>query len=211
MLISLSTQPELCRSFHLKVFGKPYDEPIKKARKPKFTRARPSADLEPAPMRRSVSHDRDPRSRSASVDTVGRRPLVRAPSGKDLFKGREVGLRRTASAILRKDKPEMLAPTMAKGLFGRKVSDKSREADDSNTLVFATPLKPKPNRYTPTPAESPFPSWVGDTPQSRIAETPQQRVAETPQSRMLQWDSEDPMGDLMVMTDEEDQVPDTPE
>lgn len=180
-------------------------------------------------MRRSVSHTSDkerPRSRSASIDpAVTKKPLMRAPSGKDLFKGREVGLmRRSASAILRKQKSEMLAPPapVAKtGLLGRKLSDKAKPVEDfSNTLVFATPAKPKqvPGRYIPpTPIQeevSPwYRGWVGETPVSRVVETPVSRVADTPMSKM-DWDSEDPLGDLMVMTDEEeetqDMVPDTP-
>jgi hypothetical protein len=171
-----------------------------------------------------------------------------------MFKGREVGLmRRTASAILRKEKadlPPPPAPSLARsGLLGRKISDKSKPAEeDNNTLVLATPAKPKGMfaKYQPTPIqeETTRPSWIGDTPHasrtSHISDTPASRVAETPASRvadtpaifaargvrdtpvedgiMEDWETEsdDPLAELMVMTDEEDEddrdglVPDTP-
>lgn len=107
-----------------------------------------------ADMRRSTSHTSldarmRSRSRSMSVDparqqdadalaeptrrnsgnTIGTAPaLARQPSGKDLFKGRQVGLlRRSASGAMRrtsseKDKEETQSQSQsqAKGLFGRK-------------------------------------------------------------------------------------------
>lgn len=83
------------------------------------------------------------RSRSRSIDPVRvgvadppKRPLIRAPSGKDLFKGREVGLmRRTASrkgheslaagSGKREDcQTQIQSPSL--GLLGRKTSDPKR-------------------------------------------------------------------------------------
>lgn len=159
-------------------------------------------------------------------------------------------MRRTASAILRKEKAELPpppAPSLARsGLLGRKISDKSKPAEeDNNTLVLATPAKPKGMfaKYQPTPIqeETPRPSWIGETPHasrtSHISDTPASRVAATPASRvadapatfaargvpvedgiMEDWENEsdDPLAELMVMTDEEDEddrggrVTDTP-
>lgn len=70
------------------------------------------------------------RSRSRSIDQSQvrpeiKRPMIRAPSGKDLFKGREVGLmRRTGSRKeipgIRRDDSQT-QPSL--GLLGRKTSD----------------------------------------------------------------------------------------
>jgi hypothetical protein len=155
------------------------------------------------------------------VDPISKKPLMRAPSGKDLFKGRQVGLmRRTASAILRKEKPEMPAPSLPTfpktGLLGRKLSERLPPPEDSNTLVFATPHKPRHGRIQPTTTQDdPYSSWA----QSRVLDTPQSRasrVPDTPQTQFREeedWDGDDPLGEHMVMTDEEeegDMVPETP-
>lgn len=81
------------------------------------------------------------RSRSRSIDPVRvpadppKRPLIRAPSGKDLFKGREVGLmRRTASrkgqeslgAGGKRDENQGQSQGPSLGLLGRKTSDPKR-------------------------------------------------------------------------------------
>jgi hypothetical protein len=99
-------------------------------------------------MRRSLSktsdshpHDQFRRSRSRSIDLSGakdqalladllpppaaKRSIVRAPSGKDLFKGRDVGfLRRTASFVARKhSESQSQCQGVRGGLLGRKTSD----------------------------------------------------------------------------------------
>ena len=200
----LPKQPEICASFHLKVFARPLSpalqaqmlqpvHPVKKSRKPTMTRARPSSDMltqpegiplhfpqapAPAPARalsrnpsdassrKSPSRDRSlsrslsnrpteslelRRSRSTSIDPNSttnihtdlgqfgsRKTLMKAPSGKDLFKGRQVGfLKRSSSVLLKKGKDkESQGPALGLGrtesmsrvgLLGRKTSDpKSR-------------------------------------------------------------------------------------
>jgi hypothetical protein len=184
--------PELCSSFHLKVFGEPmslhplpqdFDE---RPRKPK-ARTLPSLEslsskapstMEPPiripaprapsrapsesgsnregdksiPLRRSVSRNSEPldpasypqpRSRSLSIDKSAstflpppaKKALIRAPSGKDLFRGREVGLiRRTSSVIARKERASInqtqSGETHRMGLLGRKSSDGTKSTRD---------------------------------------------------------------------------------
>jgi hypothetical protein len=48
--------------------------------------------------------------------------LVRAPSGKELFRGREVGLMRRTSSIIRKER-DTGVESQRMGLLGRKTSD----------------------------------------------------------------------------------------
>jgi hypothetical protein len=90
------------------------------------------------------------RSRSRSIDPalvrpdVPKRPMIRAPSGKDLFKGREVGLmRRTGSrkemGIRREDSQSH--PSI--GLLGRKTSDPKRSKPTTNgTLILISSARP---------------------------------------------------------------------
>jgi len=237
----LPKQPDICASFHLKVFARPLSPtvqaqkavppvpPAKKSRKPLMTRARPSSDMltqpdhiplyPPAPpatnrtlsraasdliSRRSPSNEsRDRslsrslsgrptelletrRSRSTSIDPGGstgtatdlgqfgvRKTITRAPSGKDMFKGRQVGfMKRSSSVLLKKGKEKesqvsALGRTESQsrvGLLGRKTSDpKARrnsegtssavaarpelmadsQSQQAGTLIFATPSKPR--------------------------------------------------------------------
>ena len=90
------------------------------------------------------------RSRSRSIDQSQvrpdiKRPMIRAPSGKDLFKGREVGLmRRTGS---RKEIPGVRRddgqsqPSL--GLLGRKTSDpkKNRVQDGTFPPAIVTDIQ----------------------------------------------------------------------
>jgi hypothetical protein len=85
------------------------------------------------------------RSRSRSIDQSQvrpeiKRPMIRAPSGKDLFKGREVGLmRRTGS---RKEIPgarrddSQTQPSL--GLLGRKTSDPKKNRVQDGTFPSTT-------------------------------------------------------------------------
>jgi len=91
------------------------------------------------------------RSRSRSIDQGQvrpeiKRPMIRAPSGKDLFKGREVGLmRRTGSRKeipgIRRDDSQT-QPSL--GLLGRKTSDPKKnrvpdgESHDRRALISRT-------------------------------------------------------------------------
>jgi len=158
----LPTQPDLCASFHQKIFAQPippsYLPPPPRPSRPsipsrdELSRASsmsarsisraPSeiSDISRAPsgtsLHRNLSRTESMqgqemrRSRSRSIDQSQvrpeiKRPMIRAPSGKDLFKGREVGLmRRTGS---RKEIPGarrddgQTQPSL--GLLGRKTSD----------------------------------------------------------------------------------------
>ncbi|KAL1409727.1 hypothetical protein Q8F55_003724 [Vanrija albida] len=162
------------------------------------------------------------RSRSSSIDPVPvNRPkpsIVRAPSGKDLFKGREVGLLRRSNSV-RLPQAESQSQSqgqsqVGRGLFGRRTNStqlpapsqsQSQSQASSETLVLATPAKPKhsaffarahtqqwhptPIREEPSSAERSY-SYVAETPGRRsangslVAETPRgsahSRVAETP-------------------------------
>jgi hypothetical protein len=96
--------------------------------------------------------------------------MIRAPSGKDLFKGREVGLMRRTGSMKRPDslskREESQVQSSGLGLLGRKTSDpkKRRVSNDgmslliplhqltyadstsqrNGTIIFATPAKPRP-------------------------------------------------------------------
>ena len=95
----------------------------------------------------SLPPEADRRSRSRSIDAIGRhktdvghlgahlvnRSMVRAPSGKDLFKGREVGLmRRTTSMVVKKEKESQVGEMSRSGLLGRKTSDGDKRKRDSD-------------------------------------------------------------------------------
>ncbi|KAK4688273.1 hypothetical protein P7C73_g1833, partial [Tremellales sp. Uapishka_1] len=184
-------------------------------------------------IQRSISRGSDSRrSRSRSIDPVPKKPFARAPSGKELFGKREVGLmRRSASTVVRKDSNE----SQGGGLLGRKTSDPrkikmrkpsfgesqslQRSQSQSDTIIFATPSKPRQSifgaklAHHPTPIQeeppsAPRPSWIAETPvvANRI-------VDRAP----LADEDDDTLADLMVMTDEEDEpsnpremVPETP-
>ncbi|WVQ85884.1 hypothetical protein IAT38_008052 [Cryptococcus sp. DSM 104549] len=354
----LQTNPTICSSYHLKVFGKPIPEKllpqpstVKKSRKPKLTRAMPSADgelfplrgreslaadrggkgkqregdvgngreremersmsrphsrapsrapsevsvgstmdLNPSAIRRSISRTESQsqaqshsqsqlrRSRSRSTDLIGKpesgfgsfgsgvgvggggagesgrgsasvalagaikKPISRAQSGKDLFKGREVGLmRRTGSK-----KVDMNAASGSGsasqglgagrelgredsqsqgrfGLLGRKISggkDKDKPVEDTNTIIMATPSKPRyafaapsyPQWQHPTPireepSSGPRPSYIAETPVAPGRMTGNVAYASGEEADDPGEESDDPLGDLMVMTDDEDEAP----
>ena len=186
----LKQQPELCASFHQKIFASPIPSSYLPPPPPPIRPSIPSRDqisrtsslsvrsasASRAPsetsdhshahsyshsstnqggLHRSVSRTSDTfnpsgngnggqelrRSRSRSIDPVRipaeppKRPLIRAPSGKDLFKGREVGLmRRTASrkgqeslsAGGKRDESQSQSQGPSLGLLGRKTSDPKR-------------------------------------------------------------------------------------
>jgi hypothetical protein len=111
------------------------------------------------------------RSRSRSIDQSQvrpeiKRPMIRAPSGKDLFKGREVGLmRRTGS---RKEIPggrrddSQTQPSL--GLLGRKTSDpkKNRFQDGTFPPTIVTDIQnPKAGLHWYSP---PLPNPVLEIP-----------------------------------------------
>lgn len=97
-------------------------------------------------MRRSRSRSIDPAGTAARTvpAEVPKRPLIRAPSGKDLFKGREVGLmRRTAS---RKSQESLGVSSVKReesqslGLLGRKTSDpKKRRVSNEGADSLGAP------------------------------------------------------------------------
>ncbi|WVQ95583.1 hypothetical protein IAU59_002680 [Kwoniella sp. CBS 9459] len=128
-------------------------------------------------LHRSRSRSIDPIARSESLSSVrnlgnaSKKSLMRAPSGKDLFKSREVGLmRRTTSTALasatmsRKDSSTGISGLSREesqssggggsgrfGLLGRKTSggretqrkSSGDESQNPNTLILATPSKPR--------------------------------------------------------------------
>lgn len=146
-----------------------------------------------------------------------KRPIIRAPSSKDLFKGREVGLmRRTASMISRKERdPQSQAQIQTQmqghslGLLGRKTSDPIRPRrgsnDDThphpprapNAIIMATPVRARtmsgPGLFgARPPAPTFFPTPIQEEPGSaRLGR--QAFVAETPvghrrlETAPLQW------------------------
>lgn len=157
----------------------------------------------------------DRRQRSSSIDPSTRepsrvpgKPIVRAPSGKHLFKGREVGLLRRSSSILARHTSvkEEKGP-VGPGLLGRKSAGESLRRHESlshaqtqsqtksETLIFATPAKskqhfgrgvfPTPIREEPSSGGSTL-SFVTETPMvgrllASVAETPRRDVvSETP-------------------------------
>ncbi|WVF68023.1 hypothetical protein IAT40_002785 [Kwoniella sp. CBS 6097] len=134
----------------------------------------PSASL----LRRSRSRSIDPIARSESLSSVrnignaSKKSLMRAPSGKDLFKSREVGLMRrttstTATTLTRKDssilsreesQSQLHSQSQSQsqsggrfGLLGRKTSggretqrkSSGDESQNPSTLILATPSKPR--------------------------------------------------------------------
>ncbi|OCF30721.1 hypothetical protein I316_07607 [Kwoniella heveanensis BCC8398] len=129
-------------------------------------------------LRRSRSRSIDPIARSESLTSVrnignaSKKSLMRAPSGKDLFKSREVGLLRrttssTTTALTRKESLKGLGRNETGlsredsqsqggssrfGLLGRKTSGGREtqskgsgdvETQNPNTLILATPSKPR--------------------------------------------------------------------
>ncbi|WWD20588.1 hypothetical protein CI109_105064 [Kwoniella shandongensis] len=232
-------------------------------------------------MKRTISRTSDTqsqsqsfrRSRSASMDPIARidsassafgghthkKPLMRAPSGKDLFKGREVGLmRRTTSRKAEGLGREDSQGSGRFGLLGRKTSggkesqsqshnrrnsmeESQRPSTNANTLILATPSKPRQNMFAPrqsqwhnhpTPIREETPGSLS-TPRPRptfVAETPVApgRIATNftysgmggiDDDEDMGEESDDPLADLMVMTDDEDEpsggsgramVPETP-
>ncbi|WOO79486.1 uncharacterized protein LOC62_02G003008 [Vanrija pseudolonga] len=163
---------------------------------------------------RTVEGDLSRRSRSSSIDPAPvNRPkpsIVRAPSGKDLFKGREVGLlRRSNSVRLPPTDSQSQSQSQSqpgRGLFGRRTNStqlppqsqtqsqsQSQSQTSAETLVLATPAKPKHSaffarahtqQWHPTPIRE-EPSSA-ERSYSYVAETPGRRsangssVAETP-------------------------------
>ncbi|WVR08466.1 hypothetical protein IAU60_005521 [Kwoniella sp. DSM 27419] len=121
-------------------------------------------DLQTSLSRRSRSGSVDPLARTESLSSIRggqglKKPLIRAASSKDLFKGREVGLmRRTTS---KKDahaglgREDVLSRSQSQsqrsGLLGRKTSggretQRRASGDDTlqaGTLIMATPSKPR--------------------------------------------------------------------
>lgn len=99
-------------------------------------------------MRRSRSRSIDPVASASRPVETSKRPLIRAASGKDLFKGREVGLmRRTAS---RKSQEILGASGGLKreegqtlGLLGRKTSDpqKRRASNEGEEWQLASQMR----------------------------------------------------------------------
>jgi hypothetical protein len=95
--------------------------------------------------RRSRSRSIDPPRESLADLTAKPRPLVRAPSGKDLFKGREVQLMRRTSSMARKDSQRRLQESLSTstghnqneiqknraGLLGRKTSDQNQNQNQN--------------------------------------------------------------------------------
>jgi len=122
--------------------------------RPPSERASPERDRS---LKRSASRapdslppDKNRRSRSRSKDPIGpkaesgqviqngaKRPMIRAPSGKDLFKGREVGIMRRTNSIVAK-KESQGGETQRLGLLGRKSSDEHtarRQPADGEDLL----------------------------------------------------------------------------
>ncbi|KAK8850406.1 hypothetical protein IAR55_004324 [Kwoniella newhampshirensis] len=213
-------------------------------------------------FRRSRSASIDPMARTDSTSStfgthVHKKPLMRAPSGKDLFKGREVGLmRRTASKKADGLGREDSQGSGRFGLLGRKTSggkesqsqsqsqrgnsteEPQKPGTNSNTLILATPSKPRHNMFAPrqtqwyhptpiqeeTPGSSstprPKPTFVAETPVApgRVATDCRYSGLGSMDYEDLGEESDDPLADLMVMTDDEDEpssggramVPETP-
>lgn len=132
-----------------------------------------------------------------------------------MFKGREVQLRRTTSVIKKGVKE-------SQGLLGRKsstsnIGDKRRSIESvsstvgttAETLVLATPSKPRygysvPFHHpTPIQEEPERPSFIAETPVAN-------RIGGMAVMEEEEGEDEESLGELMVMTDDEDAVPDTP-
>ncbi|ORX41172.1 hypothetical protein BD324DRAFT_648061 [Kockovaella imperatae] len=153
-------------------------------------------------LHRARSRSIDPPTQSYAqgasfADTIKQpKKFGRAPSGADLFKGRQVGLlRRTASLAGKKDK-ETMPPTSSEsqnrgGLLGRKISDsiKDREASrphesqqKEGTLIFATPSKPRlaETIFGPRVAQFQAPTPIQEEPSSGEKSASRSFVVETP-------------------------------
>ncbi|ORY35843.1 hypothetical protein BCR39DRAFT_512485 [Naematelia encephala] len=163
-------------------------------------------------MRRSMSRTSDQRrrSRSRSIDhgpkdllgvsgPPAKKALIRAPSGKDLFRGREVGLfRRTTSGIVkpqRENSAREESQSQRSGLLGRKTSDgakgharrnstdESQSQKAATTIIFATPAKPRGSSislFGPRPSFQTYhPTPIQEEPQSDERIRPR-FIAETP-------------------------------
>ncbi|WRT70546.1 uncharacterized protein IL334_007544 [Kwoniella shivajii] len=204
-------------------------------------------------LERSRSRSIDPLTRSESlsrsisfgVDSNSSRSkkgsLLRNPSGKDLFKSREVGLMRRTTSSRRPDSfsredSQNQSQTGRFGLLGRKTSGgkessqrrNSEESQKPNTLILATPSKPRHNNFfRPSQSQqfsSSFNSWIPPTPiREEPTSTPRPNfIAETPiapgriatkESLPLGGidddedeggESDDPLGELWELTDDED-------
>ncbi|WVQ63141.1 uncharacterized protein L199_001292 [Kwoniella botswanensis] len=155
--------------------------------------------------------------------------LVRNQStNRDLFKGREVGLIRRTMSSRKLDREESQSQRF--GLLGRKTSSgiqtqaqRRNSTEESqtqpNTLILATPSKPRPffkpsqSQFQywipPTPIQeeqpAPRPSYIAETPiaPSRIAHRDTLPLGGIPDDH--QEDSDDPLGELWELTDEEDE------
>ncbi len=84
----------------------------------------------------AVNHVRPPQTTTTTANKpVLDRRMIRAPSGKDLFKGREVGLiRRTNSTARQADKKEESQSKV--GLLGRKTSDPKTRPSSLGMSIF---------------------------------------------------------------------------
>nr|XP_018259899.1 uncharacterized protein I303_07971 [Kwoniella dejecticola CBS 10117]OBR82057.1 hypothetical protein I303_07971 [Kwoniella dejecticola CBS 10117] len=199
-------------------------------------------------------------SRSASstlgLSGNGKKSLTRnQSSGRDLFKGREVGLiRRTASRKLEREdslsQSQHQLQNGRSGLLGRKTSGGGNgketvrrgsmdESQKQHTLILATPSKPRhqpqsqsqsqfqsqsqsqsqffrpsqslswipPTPIREEPSSAPRPTYVAETPMTtRIAHTdvlPLGGLAVHGSDEDQGMDSDDPLGELWELTDEE--------
>nr|ODN96194.1 hypothetical protein L204_03888 [Cryptococcus depauperatus CBS 7855] len=189
----------------------------------------------------------------AGLTTLSKKSIYRQPSGKDLFKNREVGLRRAGSKKIESGKDLGLGMGLkfaredsqdhsqnksqrflGRGLMGRMTSnddEKKSRADGDQTLVMATPSKPRRSsctglkRLCSTPVHED--TYLHSSERAFVVETPvatERRmvgkanfVSETPTAsermnfsflnsleKSGDGDREDSLGDLMVTTDEED-------
>jgi len=197
----LPSQPDLCATFHQKIFAQPippsYLPPPVRPTRPSIpsrdevsrassasvrsiSRAPSEVSESRAPstsantLHRSVSRTSDTlgpqemrRSRSRSIDPlqarpaeVPKRPMIRAPSGKDLFKGREVGLMRRTGSMKRQDslgigrREESQLQPSGLGLLGRKTSDpKKRRVSNDGTFLLIVDLQSTDSCRLPEPTK----------------------------------------------------------
>ncbi|EIW69826.1 hypothetical protein TREMEDRAFT_61596 [Tremella mesenterica DSM 1558] len=183
---------------------------------PSESSSRLSPPRETRELQRSVSRASeriekidDPRSRSRSVDLkdqplTNKKSLVRAPSGKDMFKGREM-IRRTSSIVRRK--MESVDSQSRLGLLGRKpiieggkekkMGDEMMKKEKDKTIIFATPSKPRmikkhPSNWNPTPIQE-EPSTERKDRTSFVVETPVNgnRISDIPLSGLTSVDEDD--------------------
>nr|XP_019051245.1 hypothetical protein I302_01694 [Kwoniella bestiolae CBS 10118]OCF30175.1 hypothetical protein I302_01694 [Kwoniella bestiolae CBS 10118] len=167
-----------------------------------------SQSIDPHPHPHPMPGRSDSLSRSISTAALGghgptnKKGLVRnQSSGKDLFKGREVGLMRRSMSSKRTDmKDESQIQSQGRfGLLGRKTSG-GRERDamrkgsmeesqpqsqsQPNTLILATPSKPRSyqNPFFRSQSQSQAqPHWIPPTPIQEEQPTPRPNfIAETP-------------------------------